>query len=75
MLFRSELSHEQNAGGAQLRPQTTARGVGVLYGLETRTPWDKDPKWRALRDLTKEQRLAVLRDPQGANFGLHQPKM
>ncbi len=29
---------DENAAGAMVRPQTTARGVGVLYGLESRTP-------------------------------------
>ena len=33
----------ENAAGANLRPQTTARGVGILFGLETRTPFDRAP--------------------------------
>jgi N-acyl-D-aspartate/D-glutamate deacylase len=49
--------------GAMLAPQTTARGIGMLFGLVHRTPFDGAPAWRALRDLTFEQRLAALRDP------------
>ncbi len=53
----------QNALGARLRPQTTARGIGLLFGLVHRTPFDGAPAWRALRDLRIEDRLALVRDP------------
>ncbi len=64
-LFRRvvEWSHEENERGAQLRPQTTARGVGVLFGLDTRTPFDRAPAWRELRAESGARRLAMLREP------------
>jgi N-acyl-D-amino-acid deacylase len=58
-----EFAREENASGAQLRPQTTARGVGVLFGLDTRTPFDRAPVWRELRDAAPSRRLTMLRDP------------
>lgn len=54
---------EENAAGAQLRPQSTVRGIGVLAGLETRSPFDRSPAWKALRPLDRAARLAVLHDP------------
>jgi N-acyl-D-aspartate/D-glutamate deacylase len=51
------------AKGAALAPQTTARGIGMLFGLVHRTPFDGAPAWRALRDLPFDERLAALRDP------------
>ena len=51
------------ARGAFVAPQTTARGIGMLFGLVHRTPFDGAPAWRALRDLSFEERLAALRDP------------
>jgi len=51
------------ARGALLAPQTTARGIGMLFGLVHRTPFDGSPTWRALRDLSFAERLAALRDP------------
>ncbi len=54
--------HEENAAGANLRPQTTARGVGILFGLETRTPFDKSPSWRQLRAAVNGRKLQMLRD-------------
>ena len=59
-----EVVENQNAAGAQLRPQTTARGIGILFGLVHRTPFDGAPAWRQLRDLTLVERLAFIRDPQ-----------
>lgn len=59
-----EFAKEENRTGANVRPQTTARGIGVLYGLANRTPWDRLPEWRTLRNLSLEQRLGALRDPE-----------
>jgi N-acyl-D-amino-acid deacylase len=58
------LAKEENAAGASVRPQTTARGVGILFGVASRTPFDRCPSWAALRDLELEEQLAALRDPQ-----------
>ena len=55
-------AHEENAAGADLRPQTTARGVGILFGLETRTPFDKSPSWQQLHTAVNGRKLQMLRD-------------
>jgi N-acyl-D-amino-acid deacylase len=52
----------ENAAGAVVRPQTTARGVGILFGLESRTPFDKAPAWRELRSAVNGRKLQMLRD-------------
>ena len=49
--------------GANIRPQTTARGVGILFGLVHLTPFDGGPAWRALRGLGLDAKLERLRDP------------
>jgi N-acyl-D-amino-acid deacylase len=54
-----------NARGAHVRPQTTARGIGVLFGLSHKTPFDRAPAWHQLQSLPLEERLATLRDPAG----------
>lgn len=59
-----EFNLEENANGAHLRPQTTARGIGMIYNLFNRTPWDRSPAWRALRTLSREERMAALRNPE-----------
>jgi N-acyl-D-amino-acid deacylase len=59
-----ELTKEQNAKGGQVRPQTTARGIGILFGLFNRTPWDRAPAFRDLHALAPAERLAAIRDPQ-----------
>ena len=56
------VKHE-NVLGADVHPQTTARGVGVLFGLANRTPFERSSHWRELRALTLVQRVAALRDP------------
>jgi N-acyl-D-amino-acid deacylase len=52
-----------NARGANVRPQTTARGIGLLFGLSHRTPFDHSPSWARLGTLPLDEKLAVLRDP------------
>jgi N-acyl-D-aspartate/D-glutamate deacylase len=52
------------AEGANLRPQTTARGVGVVFGATHRTPFDRTPEWKALRKLDLDTKLATFRDPE-----------
>jgi N-acyl-D-aspartate/D-glutamate deacylase len=56
-----DFSAEENARGAKLRPQTTARGVSLCFTLAGRTPFDRSPAWRALAGLTLPQKLAALR--------------
>jgi N-acyl-D-aspartate/D-glutamate deacylase len=58
-----ETVEAERAQGAQLRPQTTARGIGLLFGPACRTPFDGAPAWRALRDLPVAETLGVMRDP------------
>lgn len=54
---------EQNAAGARLRPQTTARGIGVLFGVAHNSPFHGDT-WTELRTLDLAARLALLEDDE-----------
>lgn len=54
--------HHYRERGAQLWPQTTVRPIGWLYGIAHRTPWDKNPSWRALRTQPLEAKLAAFAD-------------
>ena len=54
---------EENAMGADVHPQTTARGIGILFGLHHRTPFDRLPSWQALQALSLADRLAAIRNP------------
>ena len=53
-----------NAAGANLNPQSTTRGIGVLFGFQNRTPFDRAPAWRALRDMPMAEKLAKLRSSE-----------
>jgi N-acyl-D-amino-acid deacylase len=59
-----EFAKEQNAQGGLVRPQTTARGIGILFGLFNRTPWDRAPAFRDLHELAPADRLAAISDPE-----------
>ena len=59
-----EFTKEENATGGTVRPQTTARGIGVIYQLFNRTPWGRAESWRELRGMDRQERLAALRDPE-----------
>lgn len=48
--------------GADLRPQTAARGSGILYGLVGRTPWDALPTWADLVARPWPARVEALAD-------------
>ncbi|HEX5615843.1 MAG TPA: D-aminoacylase [Acidimicrobiia bacterium] len=50
------------AAGGVVRPQTTPRGIALLFGLAGRTFFDRAPTWAALRDLPLDARLAALDD-------------
>ena len=65
-LFRTilRLVDEEAAAGGELRPQTTARGIGLLFGLQHRTFFDRAPEWGALERLSLDERLAVLGNPE-----------
>src|SRR5687767_2919303 len=57
-----EFVDEEARAGAELRPQTTARGIGILFGLSHYTPFDGAKEWKALRGLDLAAKLAVLDD-------------
>jgi N-acyl-D-aspartate/D-glutamate deacylase len=59
-----ELAKEQNAKGANVRPQTTARGIGVLYTLANRHPWSGNQVWQDLAALPLTEQVSVLANPQ-----------
>ena len=63
-LFRRTIAfaEEENAQGAQLRPQTSARGIGALLGLDHHTPFGTSAAWQELHRLSFPQRLAALED-------------
>jgi N-acyl-D-amino-acid deacylase len=54
-LFREilRLVDEEAETGGELRPQTTARGIGLLFGLQHRTFFDRSPEWAALQPLPR----------------------
>ncbi|HKY13338.1 MAG TPA: D-aminoacylase [Microthrixaceae bacterium] len=58
-----ELVKAANADGATIRPQTTSRGIGVLFTLAASTPFGRHESWRRLADHDLTGRLAALRDP------------
>ena len=59
-----EFAEEENAKGANLRPQTSARGIGGLFALDHRTPFRNEPAWRELEALPFEARVKALEDEQ-----------
>jgi len=65
-LFRIilDLVDEESSAGGELRPQTTARGIGLLFGLQHRTFFDRSPAWAALQPLSLDARLAALETPE-----------
>ena len=48
--------------GADLRPQTSARGTGIIYGLVGRTPYDELPGWDELMATPWPARVRALDD-------------
>ena len=57
------LTHEGNAAGANVRPQSTARGIGILAGAQIRSPFDRSPSWKAMRGMPLAEKLAAYADP------------
>lgn len=64
-LWRQTLAFvaDANAAGARLRPQTTSRGIGVIFSLDHATPFDHHPGWEALAGCTAAERVGLMRDP------------
>jgi len=61
--FVIDLVTAANGRGATIRPQTTTRGIGVLFSLASATPFDRHPSWRALRDLPHGERVTRMAEP------------
>ena len=59
----AELVRAANDAGATIRPQTTSRGIGVLFCFDSATPFDRHEVWRDLRSLDRTERLAAIRTP------------
>ncbi|HRW39865.1 MAG TPA: amidohydrolase family protein, partial [Aquihabitans sp.] len=59
-----ELAEEANRDGAQLRPQTTPRAIGILFSLAANTLIDDLPSFQPLKALDLAGRLAAIRDPE-----------
>src|SRR4029079_4914157 len=64
-LFRVilQLVDEEADAGGELRPQTTGRGIGLLFGMHDPRFFDQTPEWGALQALSLDERLAALDDP------------
>lgn len=58
-----QLVEQANAQGAMIRPQTTARGIGVLFSLQSSTPFGRHPSWQELTSLPWDERVAAVADP------------
>ncbi len=63
-LYRQVIAfaEEENAAGARLRPQTSARGIGGLFALDHRTPFAGNAAWRELAQLPFDERVQALED-------------
>jgi len=59
-----QLTEEGNLIGGRVRPQTTARGIGIVLGIANNTPYGRCPSWRALHDVPLADRLGAMRDPE-----------
>lgn len=57
-----EFAKEENALGAVVRPQTTARSVGVLFSIDTRTVFDRAESWKALQAMRNGKKMMAIRD-------------
>jgi N-acyl-D-amino-acid deacylase len=57
-----DLVDEEARTGGELRPQTTARGIGLLFGMQHRTFFDRLSSWHALQSLDLVGRLDALDD-------------
>ena len=55
-----QLTEEGNLIGGRVRPQTTARGIGILFGLANRTPY-RPMRLRGARSATCRSLIASRR--------------
>lgn len=58
-----DLVRAANAAGAQIHPQTTARGIGVLFSLQSSTPFGRHAAWQELAALDFGDRVSAVADP------------
>jgi N-acyl-D-amino-acid deacylase len=58
-----EFAKQENAKGAEVRPQTTSRGIGVLYTLANRHPWSPNDVWKELAELPLAEQVEAMRNP------------
>jgi N-acyl-D-aspartate/D-glutamate deacylase len=72
-----EFAEEENALGANLRPQTSARGIGGLFAMDHRTPFRNEPAWQELERLPFAERVNALEDEniRGRLANLTQPML
>ncbi len=57
-----ECCEREAASGGDIRPQTTPRGIALLFGLAARTFFDRTAEWAELGDLSLDDKLAALDD-------------
>jgi len=55
-----EMAAEENAKGATVRPQTTCRGIGVIYNVANRLPF-RSSTWKQVMALPPAERVAAMR--------------
>jgi N-acyl-D-aspartate/D-glutamate deacylase len=59
-----ELADEATAAGARIVPQVAGRPASVLFGWDsTAHPFLFNETWQAIADLSRDERMARLRDP------------
>ncbi len=59
-----DLAEKANAQGAQLYPQISSRPVGMLFSFENENPFRRFPSFIELLELSQQERLAKLREPE-----------
>ena len=64
-----EMAEAENAKGARLRPQTSSRGIGGLFGLDRSTPFSNSTSWKRMKNLSFDERVAAL-DDESFRLGL-----
>jgi N-acyl-D-amino-acid deacylase len=57
-----ECVEDEAEAGAKLHPQTTPRGIALLFSLQMKTFFDRHPAWQELVDQPLDARLAALDD-------------
>jgi len=57
-----EFVESEAAAGGDIRPQTTPRGIALLFGIQARTFFDRAPGWDQLAGQDTDARLAALDD-------------